>query len=238
MTPRKRLLALAALIASTLSAAASASVMVSVTLDTSSLAATPGSAVILDLQLNDGSGTNDANNTAAITDLNFGTGAAVGDPTVGGGASGTIAGGVGLTDNVFLSFFDQAFQPGSLLSFNLSLSTNPDAGPTPDQFSFSLFDAAGNQISTTGLLSAFLVIDINALTPIIQTFAGSGDFAAIGAPTIGAVAPAPASVPEPTTLALLGMAAVALCLSRRCKRGASAQRADDKLSGLTRTCLG
>src|SRR5215471_15938723 len=112
MKLRTPLLALAALTTAMLSSAASASVIVGVSLDTSSLEGMAGSPFVLDLQLNDGSGTNDANNTAVVTQLSFGTGSAVGSPTVGGGAA-VSAGTITLSDSSFLNSFDQAFQPGS-----------------------------------------------------------------------------------------------------------------------------
>lgn len=214
MKLHKPLLALAAAVAAVLSTAASANVIVDVSLDTSSLAGNSGSPFVLDLQLNDGSGTSDANNTAVVTQLSFGTGSAVGVPQVGGGATAS-AGTVTLADSGFVNFFDQSFTPGSKLSFDLNLTTNVDAGPTPDEFSMSLFDAAGNMIPTTGLLSAFLVIDIDSNAPTIQTFAGSGDFAAIGAPIVGPIAPPGGSAPEPGTVALLGLAGIGLLRTRR-----------------------
>ena len=217
MKLRTPLLALAALTTAVLSSAASASVIVGVSLDTSSLEGMAGSPFVLDLQLNDGSGTNDANNTAVVTQLSFGTGSAVGSPTVGGGAA-VSAGTLTLSDSSFLNSFDQAFQPGSKLSFDLNLTTNVDAGPTPDEFSMSLFDAAGNMIPTSGLLSAFLVVDIDSSAPQIQTFAGIGDFAAIGAPIVGPTAPPTGSAPEPGTVALLGLAGIGLLRARRKRR--------------------
>jgi hypothetical protein len=100
----------------------------------------------LEFQLNDGSGTNDGNNTASLSNFLFNGGAAVGSPTLNGGASGNLTSGVTLTDNSFFNQFIQGFTAGSTLSFRLSLSTNVGSGGTPDQFSFAILDKTGTEI--------------------------------------------------------------------------------------------
>jgi len=60
-----------------------------------------------------------------------------------GGVSGDLTNGVALVDSAFLNIFASSFTPGSLLSFDFALTTNVDAGATPDQFSLVLLQADG-----------------------------------------------------------------------------------------------
>jgi hypothetical protein len=57
-----------------------------------------------------------------------------------------------------------------MLGFTLDTTTNVDAGPTPDEFSFSILDNSGAPIPTTGFVDAFLVLDIDSSNPTPQTF--------------------------------------------------------------------
>src|SRR5579871_5069955 len=72
-----------------------------VSIDTSALMGNPGGPFSLDFQLTDGSGTNDGNNTATLSNFNFGVGAATGTANLSGGASGSLSSGITLTDNSF-----------------------------------------------------------------------------------------------------------------------------------------
>lgn len=198
-----------------------AALMFNVSLNTSALIGNANGPFTIDLQLNDGSGANVGNNTASLSNFLFGGGAASGSPTPLGGASGGLNSTVLLQDSSFLNLFDQTFNPGSVLSFDVLLSTNVDAGATPDGFFFSLLDGLGNQIPTTGLLSAFLEIDLNSGNPAIQTFSAGDPFAAVGAPVIAPLA-VPGTVPEPTTVSLVLMAA--LVQAARMRRRASGIR--------------
>ena len=65
-----------------------------------------------------------------------------------GGASGDLGTSVTLTDSDFLNEFTQDFTPGSLLEYDVNLTTNVDTGFTPDAFSFALFQN-GVEIPTT-----------------------------------------------------------------------------------------
>jgi hypothetical protein len=158
-----------------------------VLLDTSTLVGNPAGPFALDFQLNDGAGVGDGNNTATLSNFQFGGGSASDSPTWFGGASGDLASSVVLTDTDPFNEFYQAFNPGAWLSFNVLLSTNFIFGDIPDLFSFAILDGSLMNLATQSFGSdTFLEVNIDSATPSIETFA-SADLS-IGAPT--------ATVPE------------------------------------------
>lgn len=191
----------------------------SVNLNTSSLMGHPAGPFFLEFQLTDGSGLDDANNTAILSNFSFGAGSAVGSPTLTGGASGSLSSSVTLTDSSFFNQFIQQFTPGTVLSFTLALTTNVDSGPTPDLLSFSILDKTGIEIPTlAGFADVFLAANIDSTTPVLRTFdsditrglAGGGEPIVIShTQDTGAV------VPEPNTFVLLGSAGLVLIYSGR-----------------------
>jgi hypothetical protein len=175
-----------------------ASVIKSVTLDTSALGSLPGGPFSLAFELADGSGTGDGNNDVVLSDFQFGSGNPVGSPLIFGSAFGDVSSTVTLTDANPAGVFVQTFVPGSTLSFDLTFTTNIDPGGTADEFVFSILDGGLNPIltSSSNPLSPFLVIDVDSDNPAIQTFDADG----FPAPT---VADAPSAVPEPSSAALM-----------------------------------
>ena len=104
---------------------------------------------------------------------------------------------------------------GSSSQFQLDLTTNVDAGGTPDQFTLAILDSVGAQIPTLSFFDVFVEIDIDSASPAIQTFASdpSQDTVAGGAP-IDLAAPEYTTVtpaPEPSSifLAVFGLAILA-----------------------------
>jgi hypothetical protein len=191
-----------------------------VSLNTTPLMGHPAAPFYVDFQLTDGSGAGDANNTATINNFAFGGGVPTGSPTLTGGASGNLFTQVNLTDSNFFNEFFQQFTPGSTLSFNVQLTTNVDAGPTPDQFSFAILDDTLAEIPTEGLLNVgsdvFLTADINSPNPPIQSYASDPTRSpAGGGGPIDLGSPGVQIVPEPTTLALLVIGLAGLAVARR-----------------------
>lgn len=208
-----RALAIAGALA--LASAAQAQIQFQVQLDTSSLITNPAGPFTLDFQLNDGSGTGDANNWATISDFKFGGGSATsGSVWTTGGASGDLGSSVTLNDSdPLFNDFTQGFTPGSWLSFTVSLSTQVDAGGTPDEFSFAILDGNFFNLPTTSLgTDTFVQVAIDSGAPTILT-ASSLD-GAIPSPTV-------TPVPEASTYGLVGAALLGLVALKRRRRTAS-----------------
>jgi hypothetical protein len=198
-------------------APARAGIIETFTMLTGALQGDPAAPFSLDFQLNDGSGTGDGNNTAVLSNFLFGTGGGpVGSAALSGGATGDLGSSVQITDSGFLNEFTQGFTPGTQLQFQLSLTTNVDAGGTPDQFSMAILDSSGAQLPTLSFFDVFVEIDLDSANPAIQTFASdpSRSTVAGGAP-IDLSAPgltSVSSVPEPGSIFLLGCALAVMVL--------------------------
>lgn len=103
----------------------------------------------LDVQLNDGHGTGDGNNSVTLSNFTFGGGSLISGATLLGGASGDLGSTVSLTDSSAFNEFFQAFNAGTSLGFDVSLTGNPDAGLTPDAFAVAILDNNLLNIPTT-----------------------------------------------------------------------------------------
>ncbi len=185
-----------------------AGVIYDVSLNTSPLIGHAAGPFSLAFQFNDGSGAGDSNNTAILSAFQFGAGgSAAGSPSLFGGASGSLASGVTLTDSSFFNAFTQQFNPGSLLKFRLQVSTNVDAGGTPDEFSFSILDNTLTELPTLGFFDVFVVLDIDSPNPVPQSFdsdpsrppAGGGSGITMSASQLAL------ATPEPSSFILLGI---------------------------------
>ena len=177
-----------------------------ISLDTSALVSSAEGPFSIDYQFSDGSGTDDFNNVATLTNFDFGGGSPIGIPST-YGFYGDLYSAVSLNDGVPVSEFTQNFAPGNTLDFDLNLTNNVDAGGTPDEFSFALLDGTGTEIPTTGPGDALMVIDIDSSNPTVQTFGTDLNRTdiALNAPSV-----TPIAVPEPTPLVLLGFGTLGL----------------------------
>ena len=144
-----------------------------ITVNTAPLISHASGPFSLDFQLNDGSGSADANNTASIAGFDFGGGSATGTATLSGGASGDLSGSIQLTETSAFNEHFQGFTPGSTLTFHVSLTLNADAGVTPDAFSFGILDSSLFNIATTAADNSLFTITINGGTPTFTTASGT-----------------------------------------------------------------
>jgi hypothetical protein len=204
-------------------AAARAAVILDVALDTSALTSVPGSPsapFAVFFQFTDGSGLNDGNNTATLSDFTFDGGSPMPGTTVFGNATGDLTTGVVMMDDSFFTSFSQGFTPGGMLSFRLTLTTNVDAGGTPDTFAFGLLDGAGIPIPTLdpNLADTLLMIVIDSADPSIATYATDPERTAIALAAAVTSVTGATPIPEPGTLGLVGFA---LALWRAKRRSAT-----------------
>lgn len=228
MITKARLTLFAVLVTAAVLPDARADAIFTVTLDTSLLTALPASSAgpfSLAYQLTDGSGSNDANNTATISGIQFGAGGSAGACpsacSAFGGASGDAGSSIVLTDSAFFNAMLQGFTPGDTLSFLVDLTTNVDSGATPDVFSFDLLDGSGGSLPTLDPSGAdsLLTVTLDSASPAILAYgsdlgrpANGGVTVSLSAATIGTPKSA---VPEPNTVGLLGMSIAALLILRR-----------------------
>ena len=151
-----------------------ATLLYSVSLDTSPLIGHSAAPFYLEFQLNDGGG--NVNNTAMLGNFDFGGGSASGSPVLSGGASGSLTSVVVITDSDFFNEFYEGFTPGSTLRFLLELTANAES-PAPDQFSFAILcgmDSPLPEIPTESVSDVFVEIDIDSKSPTVRTYAGDG----------------------------------------------------------------
>jgi hypothetical protein len=200
----RSLLATAAILMAANSNGRAATLVYSVTLNTTSLAGSASGPFVLDAQLNDGG--DPANNTAVLSNFVFGGGAVFGPPTLTGGALGSLGGGITITDSDFLNEFRQSFQAGSLLSFTLSLTTNPDPSGTPDEFSLAILDHNGVELPTESAAifgtSVILLADLTGGQTQLLAF-GSAPGAPLTFAAPVATPPSSDGIPEPATWTLI-----------------------------------
>jgi hypothetical protein len=182
---------------------AHANVIYTVSLNTSAISGAAGYA--LAFSFTDGSGVGDTNNTVTLDNFNFGVGgSAAGSPVPSGGGSGSIGTSVVLSDSDFLNTLVEGFTLGASLSFNINLTTNVDAGGTPDFFGFSLLSGGTSLLTQDDTLGDnFLYFNIDSANPAPAPWATEvGSPVTLSAPAVALASPN-GQVPEPGSLLLL-----------------------------------
>ncbi len=154
-----------------LAASSSQAVEYQVTVNTTSLIGNANAPFYVDFQLNSGGGP--FSNTAVVNNFNFGGGSpsSVGSAMVyAGNPTGDLSTGFTLTDvpgTTSTSAFNeisQQFNPGSTLSFDVTLTDNGGAN-VPDEFEFAIDDSSTYQIPTTSLDGISLAVIDTKLLP-------------------------------------------------------------------------
>jgi hypothetical protein len=190
-------------------AASQAALAYQVTINTASLGVLPNVAnglFSLDFQFN--SGATLGNNSVTINNISFSGGSPSGAASLIGGASGNLGSSVTITDSAAFNEFFQGFVAGTEIKFDLYLTQNVDAGPTPDSFSIAILDNTLSNIETNGNGNTFLQVDLDSPTAgnsfgDLNFASGIGDYSAVAL-----------SIPEPSGV-LMGALAGGLVVLRR-----------------------
>jgi len=183
----------------------------SVTLDTSNLS--PAGTYFLGFQF--GGGTVLGDNLVSLGNFTFGGGSASGVPFILGGASGSLASGVTITNSDDPNILAEQFTPGSVLQFDLTFTTNFSGG-TPHQFVWSILDDSFTPIPTTSNdpLSPVLTFIVDSANPTISTY---GAFFGNQFPVVTLQGQG-TTTPEPGTWLLTGLGLTGMFVGQRAIR--------------------
>ena len=179
----------------------------------------------LDLQFLAGGGApNDLNlNTIALSGFTFGGGAPLGGGTATGGASGSLASGVTLTDSAFFNEYYENFTPGTLLSFTIDSTNAPSPSGTPDLFTVAILDSHGNELPTNGPASEFLDVSLAGGSSSAVTTYGSAPGSALALPAPVVQSQTRAVIPEPASYWEMLAALTAIAVGRRVSKAGYSQ---------------
>jgi hypothetical protein len=190
-----------------------------VNFNTSSLVGNTAGPFYIGLELVDGSGVGDGNNTVTLSGFNFSDGSALGGPVVFGGATGSLETGVSITDNSFVDIFSEQFAPGLTLSFTLTLTNNDDPGGIPDGLTLFLVDSSGVPLPTLAPSGDyFLTSALGSGGPVFNAYGSDSTRAPTGGSPVSIPVPTIAevtSVPEPPSLYLIGSGALSLAALKK-----------------------
>jgi hypothetical protein len=150
------------------------------------------------------------NNIATISNFNLGVGGSLTSGTSSGsGFSGNLSSTLILNDP--FGFFQQEFTPGSstpsTLSFTLDLTTKVGPQNIPDDFFFEVFSSFGTSSQQSIGFAEFAITGPN---PTVNTRGGSLPTTPSPTDVPAPVVTQVSSVPEPSTLTLLGLGSLGL----------------------------
>jgi hypothetical protein len=192
--------------------AAMAQAFFHVDVDTTVLSGNSSAPFSLDFQLIDG-GSAGAVNTVVLSNFTFGGGAATGSPNLTGGATGSLASTVTLTDasNSNFNEFFQEFTLGTSIGFDVSITLHDETG-APDGFSVSILDSSLSNITTSGPGDSLVYASITSILSVgdLVNSHGTGSFDGVTT-----------AVPEPSEygIAFAGLLGGFLLARRRANRG-------------------
>lgn len=162
------MLALTAVFCTTCAAATS---VAQFSIKTTGLIGHPAGPFSIMLALTDGTGISDGKSIVTVTSANFGSGRALGNPTLLGGASGDLASGVTITNSSFLSLFVEPFTPGEEVSFKVSLTASQSKGGFPTRLSAYILDGSGTPLATLAPAGDFFIgIDMTSEDPFPEVY--------------------------------------------------------------------
>jgi hypothetical protein len=181
-----------------------------VNLNTASFSSSSSYAIGFDLIDGDGL----LNTTITLSGFSFSGGAPIGSPSLSGGAIGSLATTLVLSDTSFLNELYQGFSPGTSLSFHAVIDTTASPDSVPDSFAFYLY-RDGNVVTTSDPngVNSVLSADLTTSTTLnnINTSSSTDPSVAFDAPSVTA------AVPEPSTF-LIAMMTTLLALPRIIKK--------------------
>lgn len=162
----------------------------------------------VDFFMTGGQGNNDS-----VTVSNFAvTAASLGTSSSSGDVSGSLSTSLIVGDTSLINDFNQVITldlttNSVVITFQMNVTTNFASGNIPDNFAFSILDTGGNPIPTTDSFGSLFNFDLRpGLSPSqIALFQTTGTN-----PTIGPASISIASVPEPSSVVLVGFGMIGL----------------------------
>jgi hypothetical protein len=171
-----------------------------ISIDTASLEGNPNAPFTLDFQFTDGGGAG-ADNTITLSDFNLGGGSLTLVSSSPGVTIDSGPFGIEMTDSSFFGDAEFTFVPGPTLSFNLSATSNADAG-TPDVFALAILDSGFNDLPTTNQNNGIALVEYDFPTTdpsgaaqlILSGTVANSDGVTIPAPSVVSSTPEPAGL--------------------------------------------
>lgn len=155
-------------------AAASGNIVLNVSVNTSTLATSPGPyGLYFQLADNSENLAGNSNSLVVVDQFGFGGGDAGPGPAQSqGGATGDLrvpGAQIQFIDTAFINSFSQSFVPGTNLTFRVSLNANR-LSPGPDAFSISVLGTNGMPIPTESRVDELIRADLDEKRPALKVY--------------------------------------------------------------------